>query len=186
MKICVFGASCPAGEAYEKAVRELGRKLGADGHTLVFGGYSKSLMKAIADGFMDAGADIIGVVPDFFEDHLIKHEGCMQVIHTKELSDRKEKMIALADGFIAVPGGTGTLDELFDVLAMKQTGRLSSPVVLYNPFGYWDALTAALEKMQKQGFILHDLQELYRCTDSKEEIVKLFQESSGGGKKWQR
>jgi len=174
MKICVFGASMPVDESYEEAVRDLGRKLGENGHTLVFGGYSRSLMKAIADGFADAGAEIIGVVPDFFEGSLVKHEGCTQVIHTRELSDRKEEMIRASDAFIAVPGGTGTLDELFEVLAMKQTGRLKAPVVLFNVNGYWDALTAMLGEMKAKGFISYEIKDLFYCTNRADEIVKMF------------
>jgi uncharacterized protein (TIGR00730 family) len=83
-------------------------------------------------------------------------------------------MIRASDAFIAVPGGTGTLDELFEVLAMKQTGRLKAPVVLFNVNGYWDALTVMLVEVKAKGFISYEIEDLFYCTNRADEIVKMF------------
>ena len=162
MNICVFAASCDVGEDYAKAVYALGKKLGAEGHTLVYGGYGGGLMGDIADGFHDAGAKIIGVVPRFLEEKTENYPYLDEIIRTDELSDRKDKMIALSDRFIAVPGGIGTLDELFSILAMKASGRLQGEIILYNVNGFYDGLLACLKQMERGGFLYSRLEDLYR------------------------
>ena len=162
MNICVFAASCDVGEDYARAVYALGHKLGSEGHTLVYGAYGGGLMGSIADGFHDAGARIIGVVPRFLEEKTENYPHLDEIIRTEELSDRKDKMIALSDCFIAVPGGIGTLDELFSILAMKASDRLRGEIVLYNVNGFYDGLIACLEAMERGGFLYSNLEELYR------------------------
>ncbi|MBQ9044482.1 MAG: TIGR00730 family Rossman fold protein [Oscillospiraceae bacterium] len=162
MKICVFAASCDVGEDYSKAVYALGRKLGAEGHTLVFGAYGGGLMGNVADGFHDAGARIIGVVPRFLEEKTENYPHLDEIIRTEELSDRKDRMIELSDRFIAVPGGIGTLDELFSILAMKASDRLDAEIVIYNVNGFFDGLLDCLRMMESGGFLYSELEELYR------------------------
>ncbi len=162
MKICVFAASCDVGEQYSRAVRALGRRLGAQGHALVFGGYGGGLMADIADGFADAGAEIIGVVPEFLEARTENHPGLTRIIRTKTLSERKDEMIARADVFVAAPGGIGTLDELFSILAMKATGVLDKEVVFFNVDGFFDGLLQCLREMEAKGFLYSSLDALYR------------------------
>lgn len=162
MNICVFAASCDVGEGYSKAVYALGRKLGSQGHTLVYGAYGGGLMGDIADGFHDTGAKIIGVVPRFLEEKTDNYPYLDEVIRTEELSDRKDKMIALADMFIAVPGGIGTLDELFSILAMKASDRLRGEIVIYNVNGFFDGLLDCLKQMERGGFLYSRLEDLFR------------------------
>ena len=148
MNICIFASSCDVGEAYAKAVYDLGCRLGSEGHTLVFGGYGGGLMGAIADGFHDAGAEIIGVIPGFLEEKTENYPHLTKIVRTKELSDRKDEMIALSDAFIAVPGGIGTLDELFSILAMKASQRLDKDILIYNVDGFFDRLLDFLKAME--------------------------------------
>ena len=162
MKICVFASSCDVGERYSRAVYALGRRLGAEGHTLVYGAYGGGLMGAIADGFHDAGAKIIGVVPRFLEEKTESYPHLDEIIRTEELSDRKDRMIALSDMFIAVPGGIGTLDELFSILAMKASDRLRGEIVIYNVDGFYDGLLDCLKQMERGGFLYSRLEDLYR------------------------
>ena len=162
MKICVFAASCDVGEHYSRAVYALGRKLGQEGHTLVYGAYGGGLMGDIADGFHDAGAKIIGVVPLFLEEKTDNYPYLDEIIRTEELSDRKDKMIALSDMFIAVPGGIGTLDELFSILAMKASDRLHGKIVIYNVNGFFDGLLDCLKQMERGGFLYSRLEDLFR------------------------
>ena len=162
MKICVFAASCEVGTVYSEAVYALGRHLGSQGHTLVYGAYGGGLMGDIANGFHDAGAKIIGVVPRFLEEKTDNYPYLDEIIRTEELSDRKDKMIALSDCFIAVPGGIGTLDELFSILAMKASDRLQGEIILYNVNGFYDGLIACLQEMERGGFLYSKLEELYR------------------------
>lgn len=162
MKICVFASSCDVGEGFAKAVYDLGLRLGTEGHTLVYGGFGGGLMGAIADGFHDAGAEIIGVVPGFLEEKTENYPHLTQIVRTKELSDRKDEMIALSDAFIAVPGGIGTLDELFSILAMKASRRLDKDILFYNVNGFFDGLLECLGAMEAGGFLYSKLEDLCR------------------------
>ena len=169
MNICVFASSCDVGEAYAKAVYDLGYRLGSEGHTLVYGGYGGGLMGAIADGFHDAGAEIIGVVPGFLEEKTENYPHLTKIIRTKELSDRKDAMIACSDAFVVVPGGIGTLDELFSILAMKASDRLDRDILIYNVNGFFDGLLDCLKAMEDGGFLYSRLSELYRVENVQSE-----------------
>lgn len=174
---CFLSASCVA-KVYHDAAYELGYRLGQEGHTLVFGGYRSGTMASIADGFADAEAFIIGVVPDVFENDRIKHRGLREVYHTKDLSDRKQKMIELSDAFIALPGGTGTLDELFEVMT-GQAIRVTSPIIIiYNQMGFYDHLIAQLKLMEQQGFIHKNSEKLYHIASSPDEVIAILNQNS--------
>ena len=162
MNICIFASSCDVGEGVAKAVYDLGRRLGEEGHALVFGGYGGGLMGAVADGFHDAGAEIIGVIPGFLEEKTENYPHLTKIIRTKELSDRKDAMIACSDAFVVVPGGIGTLDELFSILAMKASDRLDRDILIYNVDGFFDGLLAFFRQMETGGYLYSDLDELYR------------------------
>ena len=165
MNICIFASSCDVGEGVAKAVYELGRRLGGEGHALVFGGYGGGLMGAIADGFHDAGAEIIGVIPGFLEEKTENYPHLTKIVRTKELSDRKDEMIALSDAFIAVPGGIGTMDELCSILAMKASKRLDKDILIYNVDGFFDGLLAFFRQMEAGGYLYSDLEELFRVEE---------------------
>ena len=165
MNICIFASSCDVGEGVAKAVYALGRRLGEEGHALVFGGYGGGLMGAIADGFHDAGAEIIGVIPGFLEEKTENYPHLTKIVRTKELSDRKDEMIALSDAFIAVPGGIGTMDELCSILAMKASKRLDKDILLYNVDGFFDGLLAFFHQMEVGGYLYSDLDALYRVEE---------------------
>ncbi len=167
MNICIFASSCDVGKGIAKSVYDLGRRLGEEGHALVFGGYGGGLMGAIADGFHDAGAKIIGVIPGFLEEKTENYPHLTQIIRTKELSDRKDEMIALSDAFIAVPGGIGTMDELCSILAMKASKRLDKDILIYNVDGFFDGLLSFFHQMELGGYLYSDLNGLYRVEDVK-------------------
>ena len=162
MKICVFASSCDVGEGYSKAVYALGKRLGSQGHSLVFGGYNGGLMADIANGFHDAGAEIIGVIPGFLEEKTENYPHLTHIVRTRELSDRKDEMIRLSDAFVIVPGGIGTLDELFSILAMKASDRLSKDILFYNVDGFFDGLLSCLNAMERDGFLYCKLSDLYQ------------------------
>ena len=162
MNICVFASSCDVGDQIARSVYALGRRLGSEGHALVFGGYGGGLMGAVADGFHDAGAEIIGVIPGFLEEKTENYPHLTKIVRTKELSDRKDEMIALSDAFIAVPGGIGTMDELCSILAMKASRRLDKDILIYNVDGFFDGLLAFFSQMETGGYLYSDLDELYR------------------------
>ena len=133
---------------------------------VTLGGTGKETGKrhpTLGDNVMvSAGAKIIGVVPRFLEEKTDNYPYLDEIIRTEELSDRKDKMIALSDMFIAVPGGIGTLDELFSILAMKASDRLRGEIAIYNVNGFFDGLLDCLKQMERGGFLYSRLEDLFR------------------------
>jgi|GEM_PF-161446 len=169
--VCVFGASSPdLDRNIVDKVTALSEYLGSCGCSLVFGGFANGLMDAAANGFARAGAEITGVVPESLSSVRNVHHACTNVIRTDGLADRKAKMLEISDAFVAVPGGTGTLDELFSVLALKGVGELDKPVVLYNPDGFYDPLLSWLDELTRKGFMYRKLSEVLFVSDGFESI----------------
>lgn len=162
MKICVFASSRPVAGGYAEAVYKLGKKLGSEGHTLIYGGYREGLMGDIARGFYDAGANVIGVVPACFDSEEMNDPDLTEIVHVKDLSERKDEMIRRSDAFIAVPGGIGTLDEVFSLLAQKASKLLDKDLMFYNVDGFFDGVLQSLEAMERDGFLYTDLKTLYQ------------------------
>ncbi len=152
MNITVYlGASKGNDLCLQKAVEELGTWIGASGNTLIYGGSKSGLMGVIADSVLNAGGEVTGVEPKFFIENEFQHNGLTDLIVTKDMSERKSKMIELGDAFIAFPGGTGTLEEITEVMSKVSLKHLKAPCILYNLNGYYDALKALLELMIEKG-----------------------------------
>lgn len=178
MNICVFCSCSPIDDETYSNVKKLGYKLGSAGNSLVFGAFGEGLMGAIADGFQEAGAKIYGVAPKVLVDAgRAVHPGCNRVIKTISLAERKAAMIELSDAIIAAPGGIGTLDEVFSVLAMNITKELDMPVIVYNREGFFDELCSMLEHMRESGFIRCPLESILQVSDSVDGTCKLVQET---------
>ena len=160
MHITVYlGASCGTDPHLAQAVRELGAWIGAAGHTLVYGGSKSGLMGAIADSVLKAGGEVTGVEPQFFIEKEFQHDGLTQLIVTKDMAERKHKMIELGDAFIAFPGGTGTLEEITEVMSKVSLKHLDAPCILYNLNGYYNDLKALLNHMIEKGLSSEERQE---------------------------
>ncbi|MDO4179544.1 MAG: TIGR00730 family Rossman fold protein [Phascolarctobacterium sp.] len=131
MKICVFCSSSEglANEYYEAGF-EVGKLIAEGGHTLVFGGYTKGIMGAVAQGCKENGGKVVSVIPAIFDGIRANFEDGADVINTETMSSRKDKMIEIADAFISLPGGVGTVDELFQVIALNAVGEISKPVAI--------------------------------------------------------
>ncbi len=178
MNITVYlGALEGKDPALKEAVRELGTWIGESGNALVYGGSRSGLMGEIAESVLQAGGEVTGVEPQFFIEAELQHDGLTSLIVTKDMSERKAKMIELGDAFIAFPGGTGTLEEITEVMSKVSLGQLDAPCILYNLHGYYDSLKALLHHMidmglsseQRQAGIyfadsLADVQEILRRT----------------------
>lgn len=148
MHITVYlGANAGNDPSLGQAVRELGRWIGESGHTLVYGGSKTGLMGEIAKSVLDAGGQAIGVEPQFFIDAGYEYDGLTELIVTKDMAERKGKMIELGDAFIALPGGTGTLEEIAEVMSKVSLKHLNAPCILYNLNDYYDHLKALLHHM---------------------------------------
>ena len=152
MNITVYlGANEGNDPALKQAVQELGRWIGESGSALVYGGSRCGLMGEIAESTLNAGGEVTGVEPEFFVQGELQHEGLTELIVTKDMTERKTKMIALGDAFIAFPGGTGTLEEIAEVMSKVSLGHLDAPCILYDLDGYYAGLKALLAHMVKMG-----------------------------------
>ena len=142
------GSSSGANPLYIAQAQALGAALVAQNLTLVYGGGRVGLMGTIADAVLAHGGQVIGVIPDFLADKELAHLGCTELHVVKSMHERKLLMADRADGFIAMPGGYGTLEELFEVLTWGQLGLHQKPVALLNVDGYYDHLLLALDRMR--------------------------------------
>ena len=148
MNITVYlGANEGNDPALKTAVRELGAWIGESGHALVYGGSKCGLMGELAESVLQSGGEVTGVEPQFFIDEGLEYDAITRLIVTKDMSERKAKMIELGDAFIAFPGGTGTLEEIAEVMSKVALRHLDAPCILYNLNGYYNDLRALLRRM---------------------------------------
>ena len=148
MNITVYLGANEGNDPYlRKSVEELGTWIGNSGNALIYGGSKSGLMGAIADSVLKAGGEVTGVEPQFFIESELQHDGLTRLIVTKDMTERKNKMIELGDAFIAFPGGTGTLEEITEVMSKVSLKHLNAPCILYNLNGYYDDLKALLNHM---------------------------------------
>ena len=152
--ICVFcGARAGRAPAYLEAARALGGAVAASGATLVYGGGGRGMMGALADAALAAGGRVVGVIPrDLFQREFL-HEGLTELRAVNGMLERKALMAELSDGFISLPGGIGTMDELFEMWTWTQLGIHAKPSVLLNVDGYYDSLITFLDGMTGAGYL---------------------------------
>ena len=175
MNIVVYlGANFGNDHALCEAVRELGAWIGASGNSLVYGGSRSGLMGVIADSVLENGGAVTGVEPQFFIDEGYQHEGLTSLIITKDMAERKAKMIELGDAFIAFPGGTGTLEEITEVMSKVSLKQLHKPCILYNLNGFYDSLKALLRHMIDTGLSNEARQEGISFAENLEQIKELL------------
>lgn len=176
MNITVYlGAMEGNSPSLKETIQELGKWIGQSGNTLVYGGSKSGLMGELADSALSAGAKVIGVEPQFFIDAVVQHEGLTQLIATKDMSERKAKMIELGDAFIAFPGGTGTLEEISEIISRVTLGLTTSPCILYNLNGYYNHLKNLLDHMVECGLANPDKLKGVYFANNLEEIQQLLQ-----------
>jgi uncharacterized protein (TIGR00730 family) len=155
-RICVFcGSSAGADPAFAAAAARLGTLLAEAGIGLVYGGGRAGLMGIVADAALAAGGEVIGVIPQALVDRELAHRGCTQLHVTPSMHARKAMMADLADGFVALPGGIGTLEELFEVWTWAQLGDHRRPVALLNVAGFYDTLITFIDEIEAKGFLRH-------------------------------
>ena len=160
-RLCVFSGSSPGAHPdYARAARELGHALAADGVGLVYGGASVGLMGAVADAALAAGGEVIGVIPQALVDREIAHPGLSELRVVSSMHERKALMADLADGFAALPGGMGTLEELFEVYTWTQLGLHSKPLGLLDVRDYFGQLVAFLDHTVAERFMTAEHREL--------------------------
>jgi uncharacterized protein (TIGR00730 family) len=152
--ICVYcGSADRLNPEYLEAARRMGAAIAARGLRLVYGAGRTGLMGAVADGALEAGGAVTGVIPGYFNTPQLCHQGLTQLEVVETIHQRKARMAELADAFIALPGGFGTLEELFEALTWAQIGLHSKPVGLLNTRSYYDPLLALVAHARAEGFI---------------------------------
>jgi uncharacterized protein (TIGR00730 family) len=153
-KVCVFcGSSDEIGEPYLKAASEMGRALAKRNLTLVYGAGGTGLMGALADAVLAGGAHVIGITPESFNTPQLIHPNLAELHVVKTMHERKALMVDISDAFIALPGGLGTLEELFEILCWAQVGLHSKPVGVLDTLGYFGPLHTLIEHAHNEGFI---------------------------------
>jgi uncharacterized protein (TIGR00730 family) len=165
--VCVFSGSSPgARPSYVETAAALGRVLAERGVRLVYGGASLGLMGAVADAALDAGGEVVGVIPQHLVDREVAHPGLTELHVTASMHERKALMADLADGFVALPGGLGTLEELAEILTWSQLGLQSKPCGLLDVEGFFDPLLAFLDHTVTERFVSPEHRALVLASDS--------------------
>lgn len=172
-RIAVFcGSSFGNDDSYKIKARELGHILAIQKIELVYGGADVGLMGAVAAGALSEGGKVIGVLPVFLKSKEIAHEGLSKLILVESMHERKSKMNDLSDGFIALPGGFGTLDELFEIVTWGQLGLHKKPIAILNVNGYFDDLIAFFQTMVNKGLLKEANQNMLLVSDSIEDVLE--------------
>ena len=178
MKICIYGASSDSiNRIYLEAGEWLGREMALRGHEMVFGGGASGLMGAAARGITAQGGRCTGVAPHFFNVDGILFEGCAELILTDTMRERKHIMEERSDAYVMTPGGTGTFEEFFEVLTLRQLGKLQKPIAIYNTAGYFDELLAMLHAADQKGFLRAGTLDLFGVYDDPVELLEYLEKN---------
>ena len=170
--VCVFCGSSPgARPAYRQVAALLGRALAAQGRTLVYGGGNVGLMGAVADAALAAGGRVIGVIPEHLVAREVGHSGVTELRIVSSMHERKQAMADLADTFVLLPGGLGSLEEFFEVWTWGQLGLHAKPYGLLNVEGYFDPLLAFLDHAVAERFVRPEHRDLLRVDEDPERLL---------------
>jgi len=170
--ITVFcGSSFGTEEIYKEQAVLLGQTLAKQNIKLIYGGASVGLMGAVADGVLNAGGEAIGVLPDFLRSKEIAHLGLTELIFVESMHERKTKMNDLCEGVIALPGGFGTLEELFEMLTWAQLGLHKKPIAILNINGFYDSLIELTETMVEKGLLKDVNQKMLLVSDNIDDLL---------------
>ncbi|MBC1521763.1 TIGR00730 family Rossman fold protein [Listeria aquatica] len=171
MKIAVYcGSAFGAKKIYQESAEKIGNWIGENEYTLVYGGGNVGLMGVVADTVLSHGAAAYGVMPTFLEKREIAHRGLTRLIQTKDMYERKKTMMELADAYIALPGGPGTLEEISEVISLGRIGVHKNPCILYNVDGYYEPLRSFFDEMVTADFLTEAAREQFLFSDSLPEI----------------
>ena len=175
-KVCVYcGSGAGTDPAYVEAARAFGEALAKNGVTLVYGGGAVGIMGAVALSVLDHGGEVIGIIPEFLMSRERALRGTHQLIVTADMHERKRKMFEMADAFVALPGGVGTLEEVVEQITWMQLGRHRKPILIADIKGFWQPLCALLDHMKALEFIRPGLDFELLVADKVEDILpKLF------------
>ncbi|MCT2583199.1 LOG family protein [Actinophytocola gossypii] len=187
MRVCVFcGSSAGKGSGYLAAAEDVGRTLTAAGVGLVYGGAGVGTMGAVADAAVAAGGEVIGVIPQSLVDREIAHPGLSELHVVADLHERKAKMASLSDAFLALPGGAGTLEELFEVFTWAQLGLHAKPIALLDVGGFYRPVLEMLDHMAAEGFLRPEYRDMLIVETAVERVLDRYKDYSPSRPKWAR
>lgn len=174
--ICVYcGSAGQVDPRYFEAAREMGAAIARRGLQLWYGAGSTGLMGAVADGALQSGGEVVGVIPEIFYTPKLAHFGLSRLEVVGNMHERKQRLADQADAFIALPGGYGTFEELFEILTWSQIGLHQKPVGLLNSLGYYDLLLSLVENARQQGFIYDIHRALLSSSSDPQELLDILQ-----------
>lgn len=180
-RVCVFcGSSDGINPEFKRQAEQLGSALAAKGWGLVYGGADIGLMGALADAALDGNAQVVGVIPQALVDHEIAHDHLTELHVVSSMHERKARMAAIADAFIALPGGYGTLDEFLEILTWAQLGIHQKPCILINTAGYYDELLSFLDHAVRENFVRVNNRQLLLTAKNAEHAIALIEEAANG------
>ena len=176
--VCVYcGSSNRIDPKFLDAATELGRLMGEAGLKLIYGGGRIGLMGRVADGVLATGGNVVGIIPRHLHDREVAHPGVSELLVVDTMHERKQLMAEQADAFVVLPGGYGTLDEMFEIITWRQLGLHDKPLVLADLFGYWAPLAQLLDTIIDTGFAQPECRQLYRTVTSVAEILPALGEA---------
>jgi uncharacterized protein (TIGR00730 family) len=170
--LCVFcGSQYGSDRRFRAAAARLGELAGSAGLKVIYGGGRVGLMGAVADATMANGGEVVGLIPARLLEREVGHRAITELIVARDMFDRKDQMIGRADAFAVLPGGLGTLDELLEVVTLRQLGYHGKPIVLVNVGGYWDPLIALVDRVITHGFAAPNARALFQTVASVDEVL---------------
>lgn len=174
-RLAVYCGSAPGADpAFAEAARSLGRTMAERGVDLVYGGGKLGLMGTIADSVLDGGGRVYGVIPNALVEQEVAHLGCTELHTVETMHERKAKFTELADGFLCLPGGIGTLDELFEAWTWNALGYHAKPFCLLNVAGFWAPLGEFMDHVRDSGFLSHARRGQLMIADTAEEALAML------------
>ncbi len=185
MKIAVFcGSSSGENPEFVRATKDLGRYLAGNEIDLVYGGGKVGLMGTIADSFLENGGKVFGVIPEHLKEKEIAHKDLTELKVVSDMHERKATMARMADAFVALPGGAGTLEEIFEAWTWAQLGHHSKPCAFYNINGFYNPLIEMISKMSDSGFLKSQYAEMLIHTDRSEDLLVAIKSYKAPQQKW--
>lgn len=174
--VCVYcGSSLGESQVYTAQAQILGRLLAENGIRLIYGGGRIGLMGVVAEAALAAGGEVVGIIPHHLHDWEIGHTGLTELHVVDSMHTRKRMMVEMSDGFIALPGGLGTLDEFFEVVTWRQLKLHDKPVIVLNIEDYWHPLLALIEAVIERGFARRTATNLFTIVDDAEAVIPVLQ-----------
>ncbi len=170
LRVCVFCSANDLDEKYVKPAKELATLLATHGHTLVYGGSDKGLMKVMASGVQDYGGKVFGISVEYLRD--VAKKDADEMLFAKDLGERKALMLEHSDILVTLVGGIGTLDEVTEIIEHKKHGHHDKPIIILNIDGFYEGLHQQLTRMEKEGFFWHPLDEYVLFLNTPVEVIK--------------